>query len=77
MARRRRGSEIKARITDDLKLKVRALAAMRADDENESLVIREALVEHCRRPEVKARIAEGLQRMLARGDIAEIPPLQD
>lgn len=77
MPRQRRGSEIKARITPDLKLKVRALAAMRADDENESLVLREALVHWVQKPEVKEQIQLGLKRLQARGEISEIPALDE
>ena len=61
MSRTPKGAQVKARVSADLKRKVQAMALAKGDAENESLVVREALVGYFRRPEVAALLAEGLR----------------
>lgn len=58
-----RESEVRARVSADLKRDVRAIALMKGDDENESVVVREAIVWYLRRPDVAPLLQEGRKRL--------------
>lgn len=57
-----RSAEVKARVSTELKHTVQALAAARGD-ENESVVLRDALTWYCRRPDIAPLVEEGKRKL--------------